>query len=244
MQYRTFSDMAALIRANVSNIPKVDMVVGIPRSGMIAASMIATLTNQRLHSLNEMGAAEYGSILLVDDSVGGGETMAQAVMLLHSWHPKAKLITLAVYVRSILNMPEIYFEHIPGPRIFEWNWFRSKYLKDAVLDIDGVISTESSVGMRDQAKLLYRPARRVRAVATGRKWCDRHVTREWLKKHDVKYGDIRMAGLLEKGRDVKVRAIKELSAKWAVESNIHQAEYIRVHANVPVLCVDANRLLV
>ena len=42
MQYRTIADLSALVRANIHKVPHdIDIVVGVPRSGMLPAMMIA-----------------------------------------------------------------------------------------------------------------------------------------------------------------------------------------------------------
>lgn len=243
--------MAAVIRANISRIPRVDCVVGIPRSGMIAASMIATLTNQTLRDISR-GHVIYNSILLVDDSIADGTTMREMVQHMQVLQPKATIITLAVYVKPnpALRLADIHLEVLPGPRVFEWNWHRSKYLRDAIMDIDGVISTETTPDYREAGKLLYKPARAPLALATGRREYEREVTTEWLRKHDVNYGRLFMTDLPENAhgggwtaRKTKVKACEIAQPKWFVESNIHQAEYIKAHTGLPVLCVDSNVML-
>jgi hypothetical protein len=232
--------MAMLIRANIHRIPRVDMIVGIPRSGLIAASMIATLTNQKLEPLELAPYWQGLHILLVDDSMAGGETMRCALGAFNN----CKVTTLAVYIKpNTLPAPDIHFEVVPSPRVFEWNWHRSKYLTSALMDIDGVISTETQPGEREKGQLLYRPARKVLALATGRKIDEWQETVEWLKKHEVKYGGLFLTPLGEKARDTKVDAIHEMKPTWVVESNIYQAEWIHARTGLPTLCVDANRLI-
>lgn len=42
MQYRTLADLSNLIRKNIYKVPHdIDLVVGIPRSGMLPANIIA-----------------------------------------------------------------------------------------------------------------------------------------------------------------------------------------------------------
>lgn len=249
MNYRTLADMARLIRANIHSIPRVDCVVGIPRSGMIAASMIATLTNQKLLSVSQLGSCQYKSILLVDDSVADGATMCEMFHRVRAWHPEANITTLAVFVKPNSPLPEMYFETVPGPRVFEWNWHRSKYLGVAILDIDGVISTETLPGHREKGVLLYRPARNPLALATGRREYEREETTRWLRRHDIEYGRLFMTDVPayvqggKMARATKVKACEIAKPRWFVESNIHQAEYIRANTGLPVLCVDSNVML-
>ncbi len=249
MNYRTLADMAAVIRANIHRIPRVDCVVGIPRSGMIAAGMIATLTNQKLQTVSQLGGRQHDSILLVDDSVADGKTMCEMFHRARAWNPHAVITTLAVFVKPESPKQDVALEVVPGPRVFEWNWHRSKYLHQAVLDIDGVISTETLPGEREKGTLLYRPARAPLALATGRREYERDETTEWLRQHNIQYGRLFMTDLPADvlggkfAKVTKVKACEVAKPTWFVESNIHQAEYIRAHTGLPVLCVDANRML-
>ena len=94
MQYRTFSDLSTLIRRNIHRVPHdIDIVVGIPRSGMIPAYMIALYLNKRVTDIDsfilgkivEAGErAKYirqttiKKVLIVDDSVYSGCAMNKA----------------------------------------------------------------------------------------------------------------------------------------------------------------------
>ena len=52
MQYRTIRDLSDLIRRNLWKIPHdIDLVVGVPRSGMLPASMIALYLNTKFTSI-------------------------------------------------------------------------------------------------------------------------------------------------------------------------------------------------
>ncbi len=53
MNYRTIADLSNLIRTNLYKIPHdIDVVVGVPRSGMLPATMIALYLNKRLSDIN------------------------------------------------------------------------------------------------------------------------------------------------------------------------------------------------
>jgi hypothetical protein len=237
MNYRNLGDMATLIRANLHRIPRLP-VVGIPRSGMIAASMIATLKNVPLYSFRE--CVEGNDFLLVDDSVSGGETFANA--LKYGWKPT----TLAVYVKPQSPKPDIWLEELPGPRVFEWNWAKHAAIKRAVLDIDGVLCTDGD-GYSPQhcvnAPLLHKPAREVLAIATGRREEMREITEHWLAQHNIKYKHIFFSTNERGARHTKLLAAQETGAKWIVESNANQANWLRLAAGVHVLCTDLNQML-
>ena len=94
MQYRTIADLSALVRGNIHCVPHdVDVVVGVPRSGMLPAMMIALYLNKRVSDLDsfidgriyEAGVrSQYVShdninkVLIVDDSVRSGSAIGKA----------------------------------------------------------------------------------------------------------------------------------------------------------------------
>lgn len=236
MNYRTLADMSALIRANLHRIPRVDLIVGIPRSGTIAAAQIAALTNQSLDS------SSSNRILLVDDSVSGGQTMRRHKSSLQEWYPRAQITTLAVFT-SPAACADICLELVPKPRVFEYNWYRHHLISHSVWDIDGVISTPTVPGEREKGQPLYLPTRKVLALATGRREEEREVTEKQLASWGVQYGKLFMSTDTQRARETKKKAVLETGAAWFVESSIHQAEWLRAQLQIPVLCVDENRML-
>ncbi len=258
MNYRTLDHMSNLIRMNLSRIPKVDCVVGIPRSGMIAAAQIATLTHQPLASIHEVMNGSWGPsrrggrwggttaglnhILVVDDSVNGGETMQEVVGNIKKILPNANIETLAVYVNPVHASEITYPLELVDRHVFQWNWFKIPRIKKAVLDIDGVISTETTPGEREKGVPLFIPQRVVLAIATGRDESEREVTEKWLASHGIRYGKLFMSNPGRKAHATKIIAARETKATWVVESSLWQAERIHIRTGLPVLCTDANRM--
>jgi uncharacterized HAD superfamily protein len=239
MNYRNFSDLAKTIRSNLHLIPRLP-VVGIPRSGMIAASMIATLKHAPLFTLGDMLPSKF---LLVDDSVSGGQTFAKAIKQLPE---QCEFTTLAVYRKPSSPPVGITLETLPGPRVFEWNWAKHYHLRNALLDIDGVICENGdgySLDHINNAKPLHIPRQKVKALATGRREEHRAETEAWLKKHNVQYGKLFMAHPGCHGRHVKRVAAQEVNPTWIVESDISQAGYLAQYLELPVLCTDANAMM-
>lgn len=82
MNYRTYADMALHIKQILPKISDVDLIVGIPRSGMVPAYMIGAFLNRYVCSLDEfVSGIAYSKgirsvrertvkkVLVVDDSV-------------------------------------------------------------------------------------------------------------------------------------------------------------------------------
>lgn len=257
MQYRSLNNLTTAIRAHLHEIPKVDVVVGIPRSGMIAASIIATMSDQRLAGANELiekawrsslhsgrwtAVVSADSILLVDDSISGGETMTRVLADLHTACPNAKITTLACYRKPWSPAVDISFETVEAPRVFEWNWYRHPFVKTAVLDIDGVISTQTYPGQRELGKPLFIPKYKVLALATGRREEERAGTEAWLSRHNVHYEKLFMSTELWHAPATKIRAIQETGVNWMVESGPKQAKHIAEYTRKSVLCIDSSTM--
>lgn len=207
-------------------------VVGIPRSGMIPTAMIALRLNLPLSDLESFMAqggrfypARHGkpsdyaplssdskTILLVDDSVSAGATMAWALGELSRMRLPWQFKPVAVYGPKDREYEGIdYYRRIESPRMFEWNWTRSTYLDDAMLDFDGVlcedpepfISRDRSLyerWLRD-AQPLHIPLRRFRAVVSARLERYRGVSEEWLHNNYVSCADLYLIDATEEERE-------------------------------------------
>ena len=160
MNYRNFADLNNDIRLNFQKIAdqKVDVVVGLPRSGMIPAYMIALLMNidctdfqsfldnKPLKRGSTRGAKnqlthpqDAENILIVDDSVNTGSSMEKARAQIPE-HLLPKVKVMAVYSGTrIPQSIDFYLKYIAQPRVFEWNIFGHHILQQACLDIDGVV---------------------------------------------------------------------------------------------------------
>lgn len=57
MKYITLNDLSNTIRTNIYKIPRdIDFIIGVPRSGMIAASIISSYLNVPLIDVNSFVA--------------------------------------------------------------------------------------------------------------------------------------------------------------------------------------------
>lgn len=254
MNYRTLAQMSATIRANLHRIPRMP-VVGIPRSGLIAASIIATLKNVQLCTVNEALAMNPSAFLLVDDSMSGGETMDKTLRLFRQIDGASipDVTTFTVYVKPNRPKPHIWLEEIPGPRVFEWNWAKHTSLRNALLDIDGVICDEDERitnwddpdhvrKVRESASILHLPKYKVKCIATGRKETEREQTAAYLERHGIRYEHLYMSTKERGARRTKSLAARETGCKWIIESNQEQAAWLHATLGIPVLCTDANRM--
>lgn len=175
MNYRSTADLARLIAVNLHRIPQeVDVVVGIPRSGLLAANLVALALNKPLADLDGLcegrflGAGEYriapeqrqrfrpehcAVALIVDDSVASGKSMQTAREKIRAAGLPYKAIYCAAFVtRQARALVDLYFEICPMPRMFEWNFMHHPYLAESCVDLDGVLCLDPTPDENDDGK--------------------------------------------------------------------------------------------
>lgn len=229
MNYRSYDDLNRCILANIDVLrtETYDLIVGIPRSGMLPASIIslelnvdltdlgglinnATLKrgNTRKKSLKLKNAWDAKKILLVDDSVLSGKSIKQALNdIPHDI--KRKLKVLCVYSDNWKKENiDFILEKIPEPRLFQWNIFHRDILKLSCVDIDGVLCEDPLPWQNDDghhyeqflkhAKPKYIPSEVIHSLVTNRLEKYRSETEKWLKKYNIKYKNLVMLNLASK----------------------------------------------
>lgn len=166
MNYRSIADMCNVVRKNIEKVPKdVDLIVGVPRSGLFVANYIALIMNKPLSDFNGLlegrmlsagrtkdvsnnikDVLECKKILIVDDSVASGKSIIECKEKLEGFKEDVEIIFCTVYViSSSIDLVDIYFEILDPPRIFEWNLFHyTSILKRTLFDLDGVLCRDPS----------------------------------------------------------------------------------------------------
>ena len=161
MNYRSYSDLAQIIGTQIYTLPKdIDLVVGIPRSGMFPAYIIANLLNSGCIDLfsfmenrlvrggkrfkeKEKPAHEFERILIVDDSIFTGTSLGDIKTKLKNSLSKELLERIAycaIYAcEKSKQQVNYYFEVLEQPRLFEWNLFHHVLVEETFFDIDGVL---------------------------------------------------------------------------------------------------------
>lgn len=186
-------------------------VLGIARSGMVPAGMLAQMLDCHLGEVESfvrsggtfmrpgrrgVAAGRTHTVLVVDDSTYAGQAMELA---------KASLSSLP-FVRIPFRFGAVYAtpdNHdrldfhgavVESPRIFAWNWLSHDILRDAMFDMDGVLCQDPVTSdlhvAKHQAELkvlpqLYIPKRPIGQVVTGRLAAQATITANWLKDKNV-----------------------------------------------------------
>ncbi|MBO7747805.1 hypothetical protein I8J29_26800 [Paenibacillus sp. MWE-103] len=229
MNYRSYSDLGSLIKRKLPLIRSgnYDLIVGIPRSGMVPAYMIALYLNQKCcdlgalihnyplktgstrHSKSSINfPSEANRILLVDDSIFSGVSLAKEMERIPE-EMKKKITTLAVYSSDqVRDDIDIFLECVPLPRLFEWNIFHHQVVERAGFDIDGVLCVDPTKEQNDDGSKyieflsntppLFIPTGKIHSIVTSRLEKYREQTEAWLNNHGIQYEHLIMLDLPNK----------------------------------------------
>lgn len=222
MYFRNIADLNQIILKRLSILPRdFDLIVGIPRSGMLPANLLAlylnkpytdihSFVNGHVYKAGERGqfitVKEFKKILIVDDSVSSGSAIKKAKELLVGIDPDFEISFCAVYVSpGKESVVDYVFEIVPLPRYFQWNIFNHTSLDKACFDIDGVLCVDPTPEQNDDGPIyldfiknaapLYIPGSLIGTLVTSRLEKYRTETENWLKQHNVKYKKLIMLDL-------------------------------------------------
>jgi hypothetical protein len=225
MLFRSVADLERAIWSALHRFPQeADAVIGIPRSGMLAASFVALALNLplgevagfaegRLLGSGRRATRRTGTegpprtVILVDDSVYSGEAIAKARAHLLDRRPEIAVVTCAVFASAESEaLVDLALEVLPaGPRVFQWNVMHHPVLESACVDIDGVLCVDPTPAENDDgaayrrflltAAPLFLPSRRIGTLVTSRLEKYRAETEQWLARHGIAYDRLEMMDL-------------------------------------------------
>jgi uncharacterized HAD superfamily protein/hypoxanthine phosphoribosyltransferase len=234
-------------------IPKIegnyDCVVGIPRSGMLVANILALKLSLPLADLDgflegrmlglgkrfqHINAVDFlkepRKVLIVDDSISSGQALRIAKKKIAKANSPHDLTFAAVYVTPKgKELCDLYVEEIPNPRRFEWNILASSAVKNYCFDMDGVLCLDPTNQQNDDgeryrdfilsAKSLYLPGYEIGAIVTSRLEKFRPETEQWLKEQGIRYGALHMLNLPSKEDRMRLKAAPSFKAEVFKKSN-------------------------
>jgi orotate phosphoribosyltransferase len=222
MQYRSLDDLNQVLRERALDFCQgVDAIVGIPRSGLLAASILALHTNLPLADLNGfcegrlLSAGRRGKqfhanavhrVLVLDDSLYAGYEMERARRIIAASRVKCEVVFGVVYCApGKESLVDKFGEVCDVPRIFEWNLMHHPVLAEACVDIDGVLcrdpfNTENDDGPRYREFLRTvdprcRPSVKINTLVTCRLEKYRDLTENWLCLAGIEYDRLVMLDL-------------------------------------------------
>jgi len=242
MNFRSLSDMNKTIAQNLHKVPSnIDLILGIPRSGLMAANVLAmhiqlpvsdssSFIEGRIFSRDEnlnwqqTNVANYNNILVIDDSLRSGRSMKKVRTELISTYPDKKFIFATVYMdKRSKDKADIYFEVCPVSRIFEWNIMNHKQISNFCIEMDGVLcesinseyidNREEYIDAIENARPKYRFRRKIGYIITKRPEEFRKQTERWLKKYDIMYKELIMQDINTSEVNSKNKNISLVKAK-------------------------------
>ncbi len=271
MNFITYNQLYQDVLLMLPKISDIHAVIGIPRSGMFPASIIAT----ELHiKLGILGCDKFFSgsrvekyknntkskkVLIIDDSVNSGRSIKGAA-LEGGAYDGFDLLFGAVYVRpGADDLVDVFSRQLDVPRIFEWNLFNSSKMSCSILDMDGVLCLDPP--MRDDdglayqdyianAPIFHKPSVKINTICTNRieRW--RGITEAWLQKSDIQFDRLVMSqhDTAEKRRLANDKVAYKASVyinsmcDFFVESCTEQAIGIARCTNKPVLSLENKKI--
>jgi uncharacterized HAD superfamily protein/hypoxanthine phosphoribosyltransferase len=246
MNYRNISQLNDIIVNNISKIPyDIDLVVGIPRSGIIPANLIALYRNTPFVSLTEFIKGEFFSggsrlrkydtdsikkVLIVDDSLYYGQAISICKQKVQNLNYNFQYIYAVIYiVPEKISVVDIYFEILPNPRVFQWNIMHYPDMSEWCLDLDGVLCVDPTEEENDDgllyknfiltAKPLFLPTVKINTIVSCRLEKYREPTIVWLKQHNVKYDNLVLLDLPTKDARIKWGKYGKYKAEIYLKSN-------------------------
>ncbi len=222
MNFKTIQNMTFDIFNSLNQIPReVDLIVGVPRSGMLAASIIALYLNLPLTDIDsfvkgqiyEAGDTKHNDswissvdearkVLVVEDSINTGRSIKKVRTKLTK-ELLEKSVFYAVYVtKQGKDFVDIFVKICEQPRMFEWNCFHHQRVNEVCFDIDGVLCRDPSNEENDDGEKYLEfistvdpiviPTFTIGCIITSRLEKYREATDKWLKENGIKYNKMIM----------------------------------------------------
>ncbi|MDS0294258.1 phosphoribosyltransferase family protein [Halogeometricum luteum] len=220
MNYRSVAELNRGARRLSQKVPRgVDLVVGIPRSGLLAANLLCLNLDVPMTDVEGLcegrvlqtghrydGEASFDDVervLVVDDSVDSGRQMRETKAQLAEKNLDFDIEYAAVYVSSKGHQfVDYWVDVVDKPRVFEWNVMHHPDLKHSCVDIDGVLCRDPTREENDDGP-RYReflqsveprvvPTETIGWLVTCRLEKYREETEAWLNEHGVEYENLVM----------------------------------------------------
>ncbi|MEO1018680.1 MAG: glycosyltransferase [Pseudomonadota bacterium] len=253
--YKSYADLSRDIAANLQKLPQIDIVVGVPKSGLIPAMMISSLKNVKFYDLDQFqfvfsarsgmrkyidGTESNIRVLIVDDTVNTGAELRRTREKLAHLQSELELHFCAIYGTdpdAHDGIADTVLSYVPQPRFFQWNYRNHIIAQHAIFDMDGVLCVDPTNEQNDDgpayleflstATPLTIPVKLISAIATSRLEKYRPQTEEWLEKHGVQYRDLLMLDLPSAEERRRLRA----HAPFKAEVYGSREEYLFVESN-------------
>lgn len=260
-RYVTCQQLAADTLRLVPKLPHdLSAIVGVARSGMFPASLLAMTLHLPLYALDQSGCVrpcghgwrlgrrgrvEKGPVLIVDDTVGSGTSLAKTrpIAIRHF----RRMICAAIYANPLASLlPDLWVESLNLPHVLEWNFPNSIVTAVSAFDLDGIICHDEHSGAKPGAPRTL-PRRQPIHIITGRRESDRMGTLAWLDRWGVQVASLTMMADGDRRliAEYKAEAVRRFAATahtrpfgppMYVESCPQQAKRIAALSGVMTVC--------
>ena len=220
LKFKSLNELKVQIRTNLHLFNKYDVVVGIPRSGMLIALIIGLelnkLTIQFQDLLDKNFKNIYSSrmnnlekinnkikILVCDDSINTGNTINKIKnqIQIYGLNNEYEINYFSAYAtEQSKNNIDFYLEKIEQPRIFEWNIFHHDYGKYFLWDFDGVFCNDPSEFENDDGERYLNfiksatpkiiPTKPIGMIVSARLEKYRAQSIDWLNKYKINFSSL------------------------------------------------------
>ena len=263
MNFISYADLYKDINDFAGIIPKVNMVIGVPRSGLMVASRLALLLQVPLayfdfnskKVIDVGGGARHrnvagGKPLVIDDSIDTGASLNSVMEVLGANEIYYGAIYGSDRKYTRFHAPILIGKHVPNPRLFEWNFLNTKTVETACVDIDGVLCKDPKKYDVDSlrshyvlAEPLHRSAYEIDTILTSRPESARLTTQRWLGRNSIRYKNL----IMRSNMDMEPEVFKSLEygkspCTLFVESDDAIAKFVTKHTGKPVICTDTMKI--
>lgn len=244
MEFRSVADLNRTILDKLDLLPHdIDVVVGIPRSGMLPATLVSLHLNVPLAELDgflagrllEAGVTRRHAglnpdlstplhALLVDDSVLSGQSLVLAQKKVADSATIHRFTSCIVYANPEFHGDAIVLERIRGARVFEWNVMNHSIISSSCVDIDGILCADPSPAENDDgdryrsfiatARRRHTPRKRIGWLVTSRLEKYRTATEQWLAEAGIQYDHLIMLDLPDAETRRKLNAHAEHKGRF------------------------------
>lgn len=223
----TFKDMVEYTIDWSRTLPgDFDVIIGIPRGGLLIAGIIASRFNKpltipelflegKIWSSKDSPPVDFNKIkktLIIDDSIATGKRLDVYLAQIKEKYPNVA-IKIGALFKSEKNTYtfDYYYKIARFPIIFEWNLLSAGYnMGKLCTDMDGVLSKDCPAELDDDgekyvtwmktAESYLIPTYKIDTIITSRLEKYRKETEEWLRAHNVKYDNLIMLDLPTKSQ--------------------------------------------
>jgi hypothetical protein len=197
----------------------INVIVGVPRSGMIVASLLSVYANLPLYSISDNNLIKlnayspYGghrmsklntvcdNFLFVDDTAYAGTESRRLRNIF------GKDIKIAVAYSATRALPDVDYAAniLEPPHFLEWHFFNSPLVSNSIFDIDGILCPNVPIDAAKQEDSYVNwisnvepmtsriPSTfKISKIVTGRLDTYRSITEKWLETYGVNYDDLIM----------------------------------------------------